>query len=111
MIKEFKLGAKTWKVKYLNKLIENPSHPGDYALGMCTPDELAIEISLQDNDGKVFHKTNTEQTFYHELVHVILGEMGHELYSDEFFVQTFSVFLHQFIESKKETKTDVCTKR
>lgn len=47
-----------------------------------------------------------DSTFFHELVHCILGEMGHELNNNEEFVQTVSTFVNQItkqmIEANKE---------
>lgn len=42
--------------------------------------------------------------FYHELTHAILYTMGHELYDNEEFVNTFSAFLHQAISTKEFKK-------
>lgn len=46
-----------------------------------------IEVSDESKDS----------TFCHEIVHAILGEMGHELNDNEKFVQTISTFFNQVI--------------
>lgn len=38
---------------------------------------------------------SVDSTFFHELMHCILGEMGNELNNDEAFVQTVSTFFNQ----------------
>ena len=104
MVKTFKLGAKTYKVKRQKELIQHPENPNWKAVGMVNTDTLEIFICENNDEGIPIHPMNQDQTFYHELVHAILNEMGHDLNNDEFFVQTFSNFLHQFITTKKESK-------
>lgn len=46
--------------------------------------------------GKVYPKSRIEQTFYHELVHVILDRISeHKLSGNEAFVDRFAGLLHQ----------------
>jgi hypothetical protein len=70
-------------------------HNQDY-MGVCKQRELKIEID------PTLSKTYKEQTFLHELTHMILGMMGEEtLNSNEKFVNTFSELWYQAIESMK----------
>lgn len=43
-----------------------------------------------------------DSTFFHELVHCILGEMGHDLNGNEEFVQTVSTFVNQICKQMIE---------
>jgi phage terminase large subunit-like protein len=102
-IKSFELGAKKWKVSYVKGWIPHPQDKSEYAMGICQADTLDIIVSTTNDENKPLVESNIDQVFYHELVHSILSEMGHELNHDEFFVQTFSMFLHQYMVSKKES--------
>jgi hypothetical protein len=64
-------------------------------------DHLINKIYIQPQD-----RTNTitremmEQTFFHELVHIILDHMSREkLNNDEAFVNIFSLLLHQALST------------
>lgn len=51
--------------------------------------------------GKPVAKTEKEQVFYHELVHMILDSIGrHELKYDEDFVDDFSARLYEYEKTK-----------
>ena len=50
--------------------------------------------------------TREAQTFFHELTHAILHDMGHKLYKDELFVEAFSSRLSAAIKSAKFDETD-----
>ena len=43
-----------------------------------------------------------DSTYFHELVHCILGEMGHALNDNEEFVQTVSTFVNQITKQMIE---------
>ena len=43
-----------------------------------------------------------DSTYFHELVHCILGEMGHDLNNNEEFVQTVSTFVNQICKQMIE---------
>lgn len=68
----------------------------------------ANSILLQESvDGFKMHQSQMEQTFFHELVHLLVGFMGQkELMEDEIFVDTFAHLLHQALTTMeyKETK-------
>jgi len=87
MIKSFKIGAKEFTVALTQDAL------GEYT-GICKSDELLIKISEGYPD-KV-----QEQALWHEIVHCILFELGEtELDENERFVQSFSLLLHQVLES------------
>lgn len=73
-------------------------------------------MTIEDNYGNYSERTGTinlvspgpiskskvEQTFFHELVHAILDELGElKLSKSERFVDSFSALLHQCITSGK----------
>lgn len=49
--------------------------------------------------GKQFTPAQRSETFWHELVHAILYEMGHRLYSNEKFVDAFAKRLDKAIRT------------
>lgn len=54
--------------------------------------EIEIQVKITESD--------VEETFYHELTHIILSSMEEtKLYSDEKFVSLFSRSLHQIFNS------------
>jgi hypothetical protein len=63
-------------------------------------------ISVQKPTQAILSESQAEQTFWHEVVHVILYHMNaEELHKDEDFVDTFAGHLHQVIESMKNYDT------
>lgn len=93
MIKKFSLGGKKYKVKIVNSI-------DDTGLGRAYSYLNKIKISKNWN-GMPIPKSSMEQTFYHELVHAILDEIGEkDLSGNETFVQSFSLLLHQFEKTK-----------
>lgn len=58
--------------------------------------------SLKYPKGKVLSKATKERTFYHELVHHILNNMGQEKLSyDEDFVDEFACKLYEYEKTKQ----------
>lgn len=94
MIKEFKLGALDYRVELVDNIDDNGLGRAYSPLGL---------IKLANRwQGKTILETCKEQTLYHEVVHAMLDELGyHELSSDETFVQSFSLLMHQFDKTKK----------
>lgn len=94
--KSFELGGHKWSIKLDNNI--------DYesaAAGNC--DYWNQTIKLADSiSNKKINEEQLENTFYHELVHAILMTMDErDLNKNEKFVEQFSVFLHQFMKTKK----------
>ena len=88
--KEYKLGADTIKVSLgFDKKIIEEGHMGEYSRDLC-------EIRLVTGDGlNTYPEDTIEDTFYHEKVHSILKFMGHELNTNEEFVDLFAKLLRQ----------------
>ena len=71
-------------------------------LGACN--ESINEIVYSDVNSQGYKRTieGIEQTFLHELVHVILFKMNEDdLSKNEKFVDTFSRLLHQYLKTAK----------
>ena len=89
MIASFSIGAKPYSVR-------KSYDPDSEHIGEVNADQLEIEINA------LYPETVQEQAFYHELTHCILFEMGEdELAENERFVQSFSLLLHQAINTLK----------
>ena len=94
MIKKFNLGAKQFNVTEVESI-------DDTGLGRTYSMLNKIKISKTWQNFEL-EESAKEQTFYHELVHAILDELGeHELSNNERFVQSFSVLLYQFEKTKE----------
>ena len=90
--KRFNLFQHEIKVKQSNHLIRDT-----YNRGECRYYYKEIEI---DNSGSKILK---EQTFLHELIHMILDHMQEfELSKNEKFVNTFSELLYQALETMED---------
>ena len=77
------------------------------ALGITRYRENLIQLQ-DDAPGYPIPYQQIEQTFYHELVHVILAAMhATELNDDENFVDTFSHLLHQAITTMEYDYDDL----
>lgn len=59
-----------------------------------------IEIGRTSNlNGRSYTKEELDDTFWHELTHAILHEMGYRLCNDEKFVSVFAAYLAKAIKS------------
>ena len=93
--KKFKVGS----VDYEVKRVEHCGNNDDF--GFWRPQGI-IEIANQAGGYEV-SESKKMQTFLHELTHAILFAMGkEELNDDESFVNTFSSFLSEAINTMEE---------
>ena len=93
--KKLKVGS----VDYEVRLVDHCGTNDDF--GLWRPQGI-IEIANQAGGYEV-SKTKKTQTFLHELTHAILFAMGkEELNDDEFFVNIFSSFLAEAINTMEE---------
>ena len=71
-------------------------------MGRTTYGTGNIQIGTTSNvTGKRYSDIQMSETFWHEMVHAILYEMGNKLHSDEQFVDTFAIHLARAIRSAK----------
>jgi hypothetical protein len=95
--RKIKVGEKWYSVE----VVEAMRDKGD--MGEVHYPEQKIKISLKDNHtGKRFSASEVKETFWHELVHAILQDMGeHKLNSRESFVEGFAMRLAAAIKSAR----------
>ncbi len=92
--KEFKLAGKKIKVEFVDDLKNEED-----AIGAAVYRRNIIRIQTPSETTPI-PKESVEQTFFHELVHFILHEIGEdELRDNERFVTSFSGLLHQAIKT------------
>ena len=93
--KKLKVGGVDYSVKQVE-------HCGNYDdFGFCKPQGI-IEIANQAG-GYEISESKKKQIFLHELIHAVLFAMGkEELNDDESFVNTFSSFLLEAINTMEE---------
>jgi hypothetical protein len=82
--------------------IERPQTIQDPAsFGRTYYEENCIEIARFDNHGNAFETEEVDDTFWHELTHCILYDMGHDLCDNERFVKAFANRLSNAVNSAK----------
>lgn len=84
----FKLGAKTWRVRYKRM----PTN-----LGLCDPTKNVIYIHPDQSSIQQY------STFLHEITHAILFAMGYD--EEEQFVTSFEELLLQVLTTQRHSKT------
>lgn len=93
--KEITVGKRTYTVTRPHT-IQDPS-----SMGRVDYDNKTIELALYDNKGNTFEQAEVDDTFWHELTHAILYDMGHDLSSNERFVSAFANRLSDAVNSAK----------
>ena len=86
--KEIKIGGENFTVEFVDRTGGNSMGSTDYA---------ATHITIAKNvDMTPTSKSSMQGTFFHELVHAMLEELGeYKLNANERFVQSFSSILNQ----------------
>ena len=83
----FNCGGQQWWVSHVDRLDDN-------LLGRCSGGECLIEIANEFNNKDLQSDDCKVNTFYHELVHAILDNIGQdELSGDHKFVCSFAALL------------------
>lgn len=93
--KAITVGRKTYAVRFVNKLHNPPS------IGRVYYDQKVIQIAKRDCHGTLLESEEIDDTFWHELTHCILDDMGHPLCSDERFVTALANRLSNAVNSAK----------
>lgn len=71
-------------------------------MGTVRYDLGTIHLASHSNTTNTpYSKARRQETFWHELTHAILHDMGHKLYTNERFVTDFSSRLSKAISSAK----------
>jgi hypothetical protein len=60
-----------------------------------------VEMAKYDEFGNSFEQEEIDDTFWHELTHIILQDMGNDLTDNENFVTAFANRLTQAVNSSK----------
>lgn len=68
---------------------------------VCYRDQYIDVVTHSNYTGRAFKHEDLYDTFWHELTHAILYEMGSPLHDDEAFVTEFSGLLNKAILSAK----------
>ena len=93
--KQITVGKKTYAVER-PKIIQDPPSYGRISFTMNR-----IQIAQGDSHGNKFDKDDLANTFWHELTHAILYDMGHDLCANERFVTAFANRLSDAVNSAK----------
>jgi hypothetical protein len=74
--------------------------PRKGAMGVTYYGNKCISVATHSNKSRTpFAATDVNETFWHELTHAVLFEMGSSLYKDEAFVTKFAKHLSQAIDT------------
>ena len=93
--KQFTVGPTTYRVEWRHT-IQNPS-----AMGRTYYRKKLVEMAQYDEFGNSFEQEEIDDTFWHELTHIILQDMGNDLTDNENFVTAFANRLTQAVNSSK----------
>ena len=93
--KQITVGRKTYMITRPHTIQDPASYGRTYY------DEKRIEIAQFDSRGNTFAQEEIDDTFWHELTHAILHEMGHDLCDNERFVTAFANRLSSAVNSAK----------
>jgi len=93
--RQISVGRKTYAITR-PQTIQDPASYGRTYYG-----ENRIEIARFDNQGNTFEQEEIDDTFWHELTHCILYDMGNSLCDNERFVTAFANRLSQAVNSAK----------
>jgi len=73
--------------------------PRSWLRGKTHHDEHRVWVYEHDKLGNKMLPKERQETFFHELTHVVLYEMKHPLWNDERFVEEFARLLAQAIHT------------
>ena len=86
--------------KYSIHTLQQMPHKG--GMGTVHYDLGTIQLALHSNiTQRPFSTAQLQETFWHEVTHAILHDMGHKLHTNERFVTDFSSRLSKAITSAK----------
>lgn len=71
-------------------------------MGEVRYQDKEIEVATHSSrTGRKFSASQAQDTFWHEVTHAILYEMGHKYYKDERFVTHFAHYLNRAIRTAR----------
>ena len=89
------VGKKTYEITRPQTIQDPPSY------GRISFTANRIQIAQGDSRGNKFEQADVDNTFWHELTHAILHDMGHDLCDNERFVTAFANRLSDAVNSAK----------
>ena len=89
-----KVGKNWYRIWY-----EQAKRPGHH--GCVNYTIRTIKVYDRDSKGKPYKPAEVRDTFWHELTHAILYEMGDDLHRNEKFVRQFATLLSKSIDSAR----------
>lgn len=92
--KSLKVGKHLYEVKRVDTI------PGSHGYVNYTYKYITL-AERSSRTGCSYKREECDDTFWHELTHAILYEMGHKLYTNEKFVTQFSGLLTKAINSAR----------
>lgn len=92
---EITIGKTVYKVKRPHTVQDPASYGRTYF------DDKVVELAVYDKFGNKFSVDEVDNTFWHEVTHAILYDMGHNLWDNEVFVTAFANRLSDAIDSAK----------
>jgi hypothetical protein len=94
--KKIKVGDNWYSVEVVEALEDK------YAMGSIEFTKRAIQLNSRSQSGKRYTPTEVKETFWHELVHAILVDMGeYRLNNKEQFVEQFAIRLSRAVKSAR----------
>lgn len=82
-------------------IVQAPAQRYRYVTGYIEYTPQVIHVHTVRKNGTPIPDDKQQETFWHELTHAVLFEMGNKLHRSEAFVTEFSKLLHQSIKSAK----------
>ena len=93
--KQITVGNKTYTIVTTYKIHNPPS------LGRVHYESKLINLAMYDSFGTPLESEEIDDSFWHELTHAILHDMGHDLCDNERFVTAFANRLTTAVNSAK----------
>jgi len=96
--KKITVGAREYSIEIVEALLDK----ADYVMGTVNLTHQKVKIAQKSNKtGQVFTSAQMSDTFWHEVTHAILHDMGSKLYNNEKFVNGFSDRLNKVVLTAK----------
>jgi hypothetical protein len=94
--KKVKVGERWYSVEVVEAMEDK------YAMGEVLYKQRAIHLRSKNTTGQRYKRAEVQETFWHELVHAILVDMGEfKLNNRETFVEQFAIRLSKAIQSAR----------
>ena len=95
--KKIKVGKKWYSVETRETFAIN----GKHVWGGINYDAASIRIGTHRSNGRALPEKEIDTTFWHELTHAVLKDMGSKLEANEAFVDAFSTRLSNAVRSAR----------